>query len=112
MVDIMLGGVMRFDPTAELDDKIAHKIIRHTIESDRGTIILSNHAKLRMRERGYTSHDVEYILLNGRITKKEYSPKTRTWAYTIKGDDLEGDAGGVVTAIVHQWSSIVVTVLS
>ena len=59
---------MVFDPIDEISNSNAHKIICEIVTS--GTIIISSHAKKRMIERKYTAHDVEYILLNGEITKK------------------------------------------
>ncbi len=103
---------MKFDPTADIETRIAHNIIRNTVQGVSGKVILSAHAKERMRERGYSPQDIQYILLNGKITNKEFNPKTQNWAYTLRGDDLEGDDGGVVPAIISEWTSIVITVLS
>jgi len=55
---------MKFNPSSQISNDEALKIIRE-IASD-GIIIFSNHAKERMMERGYTSHDVEYILAHGK----------------------------------------------
>lgn len=101
---------MVFDPIDEISNSNAHKIIREIVTG--GTIIISSHAKERMIERKYTAHDVEYILLNGEITKKEFNTKAQNWAYTIKGKDMEGDDAGVVAAIVRGMSAVVITVLS
>ena len=101
---------MRFNPAEELDNKKAHKIIREIVSD--GSLILSNHAKERMKERGYSTHDIGYILLNGKIVKKELNTKTNNWVYTINGNDLDGDDGSVVAAIINRMSSIVITVLS
>lgn len=103
---------MKFDPVVEIENEIAHRIIRNTVENTSGKVIFSKHAKDRMRERNYSPQDVQYILLKGKITGKEFNERTRTWAYTLRGDDLEGDEGGVVTAIIDEWSSIIITVLS
>ncbi|MEW6291396.1 MAG: DUF4258 domain-containing protein [Thermodesulfobacteriota bacterium] len=81
-----------------MDNEKVHSIIRDIVAG--GEIIISKHAKGRMRERGYSTHDVEHILLRGEITHKEFKDKTQSWAYTIKGDDLENDQGGVVTVII------------
>lgn len=88
----------------------SYVIIREIVTG--GTIIISSHAKERMIERKYTAHDVEYVLLNGKITKKEFNTKAQNWAYTIKGKDTEGDDAGVVAAIVRRMSVVVITVLS
>ena len=103
---------MKFDPTTEIENGIAHRIIQNTVKNTNGKVIFSSHAKGRMQERNYSPQDVQYILLNGKITGKEFNEKNRTWAYTLRGDDLEGDEGGVVTAIISEWTSIIITVLS
>ena len=100
---------MRFDPAEKIDNETAHKIIREIVSG--GTLILSRHAKERMKERGYSTHDVETILLHGEIIKKELNSKTNNWVYTINGSTLDGDDGSVVIAIIKRMSSIVVTVL-
>lgn len=101
---------MVFDPIDEISNNDAHKIIREIVTG--GTIIISSHAKERMIERKYTAHDIEYILLNGEITKKEFNTKAQNWAYTVKGEDIEGADAGVVAAIVRGMSAVVITVLS
>jgi hypothetical protein len=101
---------MRFDPCAEIEVSKAQSLIRDIVEG--GEVILSNHAKESMKKRGYSTHDVEYILLNGKIVKKEFKKITQQWAYTVSGDDLDGDSGSVVIVIIKQYSGIVVTVLS
>ncbi|MBI5558427.1 MAG: DUF4258 domain-containing protein [Deltaproteobacteria bacterium] len=101
---------MEFDPVQEIDIEKAHSIIREIVAS--GELIVSKHAKARMRERGYSTQDVEYILIRGKITNKEFKENTQSWAYTIKGDDLEGDEGGVVTVIISRQACVIITVLS
>lgn len=104
------GENVKFDPSAEIENEKAHAIIREIVAG--GEIIISNHAKERMKERGYTAQDVEYILLQGEITSKEFKDKTQSWAYKIQGEDLEGDEGGVVTAIINRLACVIITVLS
>ena len=100
---------MKFNPSEEIDNKKTHSIIRDIVAG--GEIIISKHAKKRMLERHYSTQDVEHILLRGEISKKEFKKKTRNWAYTITGDDLEGDEGGVVTVIISRQACIIITVL-
>ena len=64
-----------------------------------------------MIERGYTSHDVEYILQYGKIVKKELKKNTQSWTYEISGLDIEGDDGSVVVAIIKCMSAVIITVL-
>ena len=100
---------MNFDPAEEIDNEKAHSIIREIMEG--GEIIFSNHAKKRMQERNYSAHDVEHILIRGKIISKEFKNITQNWTYKIKGDDLEGDEGGVVTAIISRQACVIITVL-
>ena len=100
---------MKVDPSEEIENEKAHSIIRDIVAG--GEIITSKHAKKRMQERGYSMHDVEHILLRGKITSKERKDTTQSWAYTIKGDDLEGEEGGVVTVIISRQACVVITVL-
>lgn len=100
---------MKFDPSEEIDNENAHSIIRDIVAG--GEIIFSKYTKERMQERGYSTQDVEHILLRGEITNKEFKDKTKSWAYTIKGDDLEADEGGVVTVIVSRRACVIITVL-
>ncbi|VEN74410.1 conserved hypothetical protein [Candidatus Desulfarcum epimagneticum] len=100
---------MTFDPADEISNNEAIKIIREIVLD--GTIVISGHAKKRMAERGYSVHDVQYILTNGEIAKKKFNVKSRNWIYTVRGEDLEGDCGGVVTAIIGRMSAVIITAL-
>ena len=57
-------------------------------------------------------NDVEYILLHGTITGKKFESGPGNWRYTITGPDLDGDEGGVITAIIKGNAIVLVTVLS
>ena len=70
---------MKFDPSEEIDNENAHSIIRDIVAG--GEIIFSKHTKERLQERGYSTQDVEHILLRGEITNKEFKDKTKSWAY-------------------------------
>ncbi|WP_319549331.1 DUF4258 domain-containing protein [Desulfogranum marinum] len=100
-----------FDPAEEINNETAHAIIRRVI-LDGGRFILTRHAKERMKLRGYTTHDVEYILTHGGIIEKKFNDRAGNWSYKIRGDDLEGDEGGVVTAIIQKNAILIITVLS
>lgn len=101
--------IIQFNSANQISNTEALKIIRE-IASD-GIIIFSHHAKERMIERGYTSHDVEYILMHGKIDKQEFQDKTQTWTYKISGADLEGDDGTIIVAIIKRMSAVIITVL-
>ncbi len=101
---------MKFDAAKDIDIATAQSIIRDIAAS--GMLISSKHAKERMVERGYTMSDVQYILMYGEIVRKEFKEENNNWAYTIHGADLEGDEGGVITAIISPSKCVVITVLS
>ena len=63
-----------------------------------------------MQERNFTSRDVLYILMHGHISKKEFDEEHNNWQYAIKGEDLEGDDGTIVTAIVNSNRQVIITV--
>lgn len=102
---------MTFDPTEELRNKKAHAIIKDVL-SRGGRIIIPGHVKKRMQERGYRMQDVEFILLHGTITGKEFKKDCQHWRYTISGVDLDGDSGAAVTAILQRNAIALITVLS
>jgi hypothetical protein len=103
---------MNFNPANELDNQKALELIRKIIKSKSGQIIFSLHAKERMRERSYTTDDVLHILLKGDIASKEFHNPTQVWRYKIQSEDLAGEEGAVVTAIINSASLVVITVLS
>lgn len=100
---------MRFDPTKELSDKETLKIITEIVEH--GFIHYSDHVKEQMKKRGYEAQDVEYILTNGNITKKDFSEEHQNWEYRIEGTDLDGDEGKIITAVITINRLIIITVL-
>ena len=100
---------MEFNSTDEISLSEAQNIIRE-ITSD-GTVIFTHHAKERMMDRGYSTHDVEFILKHGIIVKKEFKNKTQIWSYKIAGQDLEGDDGAVIATIIKRMSAVIITVL-
>ncbi len=100
---------MQLNPSDTISTIQAQEIIREIVSG--GTIIFSHHAKEKMLERGYTSHDIEHILLHGEVIKKEFKDHTKTWSYKISGVDLEGDDGAVIVAIVKRLSAVIITVL-
>lgn len=75
-----------------------------------GSIIFSNHARERMEDRGYSRNDVYHILLHGAVTKVE-AGRNNSWVYTFRGDDLEGDDGGVVITFIKSTTGLIITVL-
>ena len=101
---------MKFDSTERIDDQTVRSIIREIVTN--GTIILSKHAKVQMALRGYTTNDIIHILSYGNVASREFKEKNNNWVYTIEGNDLDKDSGGVVIAIVRRMTGVVITVLS
>ncbi len=102
---------MKFDPTKELSETDLKQMIRQILGSD-GMLYYSSHAEIRMAERGYNYRDVTYIIEKGDLIGTEFNNKAGNWKYTIHGDDLDGDSGTVVIAIIKQREGVVITVLS
>lgn len=49
------------------------------------------------------------ILEYGEVEEKQFDQVRGNWKYRIKGDDIEGESGRVVTAIVSRDTQIIVT---
>lgn len=92
---------MAFDPTEEIDDEKALALIRRAATGR--NLIYGRHVKQRMHERNFTIQDILYILQNGELSGKEYKEKYENWTYSIRGLDLEGEEGRVVTAIISEY---------
>lgn len=101
---------MTFDPTEDITDAEVLRMLRCIVAE--GTVYISSHAKVSMQKRGYSVHDVEYILCNGSVGTREFKEEYGNWSYVIRGDDLEGDDGGVVVAIITHAGCLIITVLS
>jgi len=87
-------------------------IIIHGILENRssGSLSFTKHAKKQMGPRGYTLQDVVYILETGKILEIEPKPSGQ-WHCKVEGYDLDGDRGGVITAIIDENHLLVITVL-
>jgi hypothetical protein len=75
-----------------------------------GSIIYSDHVKERMSERGYSLPDVLYILRNGKVTSFTKEGNER-YKCEIRGEDLEGRQGAVISIVIKTVKLIIVTVL-
>jgi hypothetical protein len=106
---------MKFDPSKELSERELKDLLA-CIQGSDGTLIISKHAKERMLERRYSLRDVLHIIAHGTMTGSEFNQAPANWKYTFKGEDLDGDNGGVVLAVgTHvgtQYSCVIITVLS
>jgi len=101
---------MTFDPTEEIDDEKALALIRRIAIGS--NLLYGRHVKQRMLERNFTIQDILYILQNGKLTEKAYKEECENWVYSIRGIDLEGEEGRVVTAIISEYSIQIITVTS
>ncbi|MHB8788437.1 MAG: DUF4258 domain-containing protein [Desulfobulbaceae bacterium] len=99
---------MPFDPTEEIDDEKALAMIRRAAIG--GNLFYGRHVKKRMRERNFTIQDILFILQQGALARKEYKEEFENWVYSIRGTDLEGEEGRVVTAIVSESAIQIITV--
>ncbi len=98
----------QFDSKLKLSNKDAKKLIRHIL--DCGAVIFSQHAKDRMRERNFTDQDVVYILETGTIIDTDYDANQECWKYKVSGDDLDGDEGTIMTAVLTAHRQLIITV--
>lgn len=103
-----MGKKKTFDPSRSISDKEALDLICEI--KLRGFVHLSNHAEERMLDRGFTMRDVLNILEYGTIASKEYNENAKNWKYTIKGQDIDGEEGVAVTAIISSSTQVVITV--
>lgn len=101
---------MIFDPTENIDNEKALALIREA--ATKNNLIYGGHVKQRMRERRFTIQDILFILQHGELSGKEYREEYENWVYSIRGVDLEGEEGRVVTAIVSEYSIQIITVTS
>jgi len=91
----------------EMDD-ISEDKIKNTIKEclNNGGFILSDHARQRMKERGYSSRDIIYILRNGTLVETAlHKGQPR---YTFSGTDLDGHPGEIVVEIRESKGKIII----
>ena len=102
---------MKFDPSKELSERELKDLLAY-IQGSGGTVILSSHARERMQERGYSLRDILHIIAHGTLTGSKFNQALANWKYTFKGEDLDGDNGGVVLAVGTQYRCVIITVFS
>lgn len=83
------------------------KVIQDIFKS--GEMILSRHARERMKERGYSLADIRHIVRNGNLSKTEKN-KGQQYNYHIHGEGVDGHPGGAVVALVKESKMVIVTV--
>ena len=59
--------------------------------------------------RNFTTQDVLYILETGIVVDKKFDDDRRNWKYKVNGNDLDGDSGSVVTAILTARAQLIIT---
>jgi len=101
---------MEYDPAKELSQDKAATLVREIVEN--GVLILSRHARDRMKERGYSIQDLQFILTHGKVQASSFDELTGNWKYRFHGDDLDGGTGTVIVAIALQHKAVVITVLA
>jgi hypothetical protein len=98
---------MTFDPKRKLSDQQALIRIREIV--DTGEVRWGKHLRDRLSDRNFTIRDILYILRNGKVIKAEFDDDRQNWKYSVKGHDLEGVDGTVVTAIIGRHEIYLIT---
>lgn len=101
---------MPLDPTKQLSEQKVKDLVKDILDHG-GNFTLSRHARERMEERTYNYRDIRYIIEQGRMTNSELNTRTNNWKYTFNGEDMDGDSGKVVLAIITANNCIIVTVI-
>jgi len=95
----------------DLNPENALAIIRNVLgKTSQGVLAFTKHARKQMALRGYTTQDVVYILETGQVDSIESKPNDERHC-KIRGQDIEGDEGIVVVAIIDVTHLLVITVL-
>lgn len=77
--------MLKFDPATQLSSKDASELILEIVEN--GELVLTPHAKKRMKERGYSMQDVIFILTHGEVKSAEFDDQANNWKYKFCGND-------------------------
>lgn len=101
---------MPFNPAEQLTENKVKELVRDILDHG-GELILSKHARDRMEERRYGYRDVRHIIEHGQMTESVFNEGANNWKYTFKGNDLDGDSGKVVLAIITANNCIIITVI-
>ena len=72
--------------------------------------VVTLHSHEEMEADGLTVHDVERVILTGRIVGRQRDQRRKEWKYLVEGETLEGDAAVVVSKIGPTRKLVVVTV--
>lgn len=101
-----MGVVVKMVP--RLEKKEAEQAI-HKLSQDSRRVIITDHTRERMEERGFVAQDLFAILRDGYVDAEPiYDEKNKNWKYKItKRIDTVREAG-VVTAIVDECQRLVI----
>jgi len=95
----------------ELNPEAVATLIRDILaDRHRGAVSFTKHAREQMVQRGYTAQDVIHILGDGMVMAQDLKPNGQLHC-RVEGQDLDGDRGIVVTAILDESRLLVITVL-
>jgi hypothetical protein len=85
-------------PTA-LSPVEARESIDRLLE-DRAPLVLTQHARDRMRDRRFTTDDILWVLGRGTVgARPEWDEARSVWKYKVSFRDLDGDPLTIVIAI-------------
>jgi len=83
--------------------------IREILEN--GTIRYTFHVKEKMAERKYSIEDVLHILKNGNVLDNFVDQGNEEYHCEVRGEDLDGEKGAVITIVIKTTKLKIVTVL-
>jgi len=77
-----------------------------------GSVIILPHCQKRMKEKNYSSSDIDLLLSKGSVQEPpEYDENFCQWRYKIKGNAIEGDKATVVVSIKSHRELVCITIM-
>jgi len=99
-----------YDIINKLTAKQAEQKIREIYKL--GSVIIHPHCQKRMKEKNYSSSDIDLLLSKGTVQEPpEYNDKFCQWRYKIKGNAVEGDKATVVVSIESHRELMCITIM-
>ena len=99
-----------YDIIIKLTAKQAEQKIREIHKL--GSVIIHPHCQKRMKEKNYSSSDIDLLLSKGTVQEPpEYNDKFCQWRYKIKGNAVEGDKATVVVSIESHHELVCITIM-
>jgi len=71
--------------------------------------VVTVHAEEEMDDDALSVLDVERAVLVGRIVERQRDARTREWKYIVRGQDLDGNAVGVVGKLSSTGRLVIIT---